>query len=45
MMDKPEHFAVFCKDCGTYDVDLFVNMDEEIEFECQNEKCGTKEKF
>jgi hypothetical protein len=44
-MGTPEHFAVFCKDCGTYEVDLFVNMDEEIEFECQNEQCGAKEKF
>jgi hypothetical protein len=43
MNDSPKDFAVFCKHCGTYDVDVYVNVHEEVVFECQNEECDTKE--
>jgi hypothetical protein len=44
-MDKPESFGVFCKVCGTYDVDLFVSIHYEIVFECKNNECSTTEIF
>jgi hypothetical protein len=40
---KPKDFLVFCTNCGTYDVDVFVNTHEEIVFECNNEECDMKE--
>ena len=40
-----ENFAVFCKKCGTYDVDVYINMNEEMVFICQTPECDTKETF
>jgi hypothetical protein len=40
---RPEKFGVFCKKCGTYDVDIYVSEDEEVVFECQNKECDTEE--
>jgi hypothetical protein len=43
MTYQPKKFGVFCKSCGTYDVDVYVSVDDEIIFECQNKECDTNE--
>lgn len=35
------NFAAFCKSCGSYEIEIFTNDDEEIIFHC--EKCDIKE--
>jgi hypothetical protein len=44
-VDQPNSFGVFCKNCGSYYVDVYVNLDEEIVFWCKNKECDTKETF
>jgi hypothetical protein len=41
---KPEQFAVFCKSCGSYDVSVYTDIDEEvIVFDC--DKCDIEEEI
>lgn len=40
-MQHPKDFATFCGNCGSYDVNIYINLLEEIVFEC--EKCDLKE--
>lgn len=36
-----KYFGVFCKNCGSYEIDIFTDSDDDIIFEC--DQCGEKE--
>lgn len=41
--DQPQDFSIFCKSCGSYDIDVFLDIDDAIIFECQ--KCDIEEEI
>jgi translation initiation factor 2 beta subunit (eIF-2beta)/eIF-5 len=42
-LEKPEHFAIFCKNCGSYEVDLWLDIEDAIILDCQ--KCDIEEEI
>lgn len=32
----PKYFAIFCKNCGSYEVEIITNVNEDVIMECQN---------
>lgn len=42
-LEKPEHFSIFCKNCGSYEIDIYLTIEDEIVFDC--EKCDTEEEI
>ena len=42
-LEKPVNFSVFCKNCGSYEIDIYLTIDDEIVFDC--EKCDTEEEI
>lgn len=31
----PKYFGVFCKNCGSYEVKIYTNANEDVVMECQ----------
>lgn len=42
-LEKPKYFSVFCKNCGSYEIDIYLTVDDEIVFDC--DKCDTEEEI
>ena len=42
-LEKPEKFSIFCKSCGSYEIDIYLKIEDEIVFDC--EKCDTEEEI
>ena len=42
-LNDPEKFAIFCKSCGSYDVELWLDVDDSIILEC--DKCDIEEEI
>lgn len=40
---EPEQFAIFCKSCGSYEIDIFLDIDDSIIFDCK--KCDIEEEI
>jgi len=41
--EEPKDFAIFCKKCGSYNIDVFLDIDDFIIFLCKN--CDTEEEI
>lgn len=41
--EEPENFAIFCKNCGSYEIDVFLDIDDAIIFDCK--KCDIEEEI
>jgi hypothetical protein len=42
-LEKPEKFSIFCKNCGSYEIDVYLTIEDEIVFDCQ--KCDIEEEI
>jgi ribosomal protein L44E len=42
-MRQPKKFAIFCTNCGSYDIEVYSTLKEVIVFECHN--CDTKDEI
>ena len=42
-LEKPEKFSIFCRNCGSYEVDLWLDIDDSIVLDCL--KCDTEEEI
>ena len=42
-LNEPEKFAIFCKICGSYEVELWLDVDDSIILDCQ--KCDIEEEI
>jgi hypothetical protein len=42
-LQDPEKFAIFCKGCGSYDIELWLDVNDAIILECG--RCETKEEI
>jgi translation initiation factor 2 beta subunit (eIF-2beta)/eIF-5 len=42
-LEKPEQFSIFCKNCGSYEVELWLDVDDAIVLDCQ--KCDIEEEI
>ena len=39
----PKEFAIFCKSCGSYEIDVFLDLDDAIILDCK--KCDIEEEI
>jgi len=39
----PDNFAIFCKKCGSYNIDVFLDIEDFIVLLCKN--CDTEEEI
>ena len=42
-LEKPKNFSIFCKNCGSFEIDIYLTIEDEIVFDC--EKCDTEEEI
>ena len=42
-LKDPENFSIFCKNCGSYSIELWLDIDDSIVLEC--DKCDMKEEI
>jgi hypothetical protein len=42
-VDKPEKFSIFCKGCGSYEIDIWLDVNDAIVLDCQ--QCDTEEEI
>jgi translation initiation factor 2 beta subunit (eIF-2beta)/eIF-5 len=33
--NEPKEFAIFCKKCGSYEIDIFLDIDDAIVLNCK----------